>query len=210
MPLIGRGPLVRAVTVLLGAVLVLGGCSADESPPSPEPAPTPSATPPEPPEAAPLKVGITHVAGRIPRRARKANRARIARLVGSYVDGAFLGDFPRTSYAGAWDGFTRAAKRRARADRGILTHADRGARIAAVHPVRQEVRVQALAPQGRIVGGTARVRLVLRVTHTDDTVQRVRIAGRLLLTRGPDRRLKIFGYDLRRSAGPLRTPGGGA
>lgn len=211
MVLTRRGSLLRATPLLLAVVLVLGACTDDAPTPPEPPAPTETtASPPPVPQAAPLEVRIVGVAGRLPRPARKVATRRVSDTVGDYLDGAFLGEFPRTTYAGAWTHFTPAAKRRARNDLGVLTHADRGARIASVVPLQQQVRVHALAPRRKLLGATARVRLVLRVAHADGTVQRVRIAGRLLLTRAPDRSFRIFGYDLRRASGPVRTPGGGA
>lgn len=199
-------PVVAPVLALALALIVTGCTEDDPPPPSPSPTPSATATPTPQPQAAPLDVTIADAAGRLPRAARKIAAARVESTVGGYLEGAFLGDFPRTRYADAWTHFTPAATRLARRDLGVLTHADRGARIASVVPVRQEVRVRALAPRRKMIGGTARVRLVLRVTDVDGAVQRVRIAGRLLLTRAPDRTFRIFGYDLERSSGPLRAP----
>ena len=60
-----------------------------------------------------------------------------------------------------------------------------------------------LAPYKVAAGVTAKVDLVFVVDRGDQPAQRVRLAGRLLLTRtADDGRWAVFGYDLHRSATP--------
>ena len=60
-----------------------------------------------------------------------------------------------------------------------------------------------LAPYKVAAGVTAKVDLVFVVDRGDQPAQRVRVAGRLLLTRGSDAGgWSIFGYDLHRSVTP--------
>ena len=57
-----------------------------------------------------------------------------------------------------------------------------------------------LAPYKVAAGVTAKVDLVFVVDRGDEPAQRVRLAGRLLLTRNASDGWSIFGYDLHRSA----------
>lgn len=195
------------VAGVLACALLLTGCTgagdADRSDQERPGGESESAT-------APLHVELASVAGKVPRRQRAQIRTRITAVVGGYVRDAFLGDYPRTEYRGAFGGFTDAARSRARRDRGLLTHADRGARYVGVTPRRLQVRVHAFAPRRRVLGATARIRLVLLAERDDDTVQRVRVTGRLLLTRVRSGAFRVFGYDLRRvSSRPRAGAGGG-
>lgn len=196
------GRLCAAVVV---SVMCLGSvsCTSDE-PPAPTPAaPTTSTTTPSAPAVAPLDLQIASVAGRLPRNGRLGTRNRVTRTVDSYVEAAFLGDFPRTTYDAAFARFTPAARARAQRDRALLTHGDRGARLSAVVPVERRVRVDVFAPRGRALGATARMRLVLDLTDEAGATQRVRIAGRLLLSRAADNSFRVIGYDVRRTTVPV-------
>lgn len=193
------------------AVLVLTGCTSGSNgnEPGPERQDVTRGDVLEP-RAAPLGVQIASVAGQIPRRQREQIRKRIAATVSGYVQGAFLGDYPRTTYRGAFGDFTDSARSRARRDLGLLTHADRGARYVGVTPRRQQVRVHAYAPRRRVLGATARLRLVLLIERDDETVQRVWVTGRLLLTRTRNGSFRVFGYDIRRTSSRPAVAGGGA
>jgi hypothetical protein len=74
-----------------------------------------------------------------------------------------------------------------------------------VRAVRRTAYLAVLAPRQHVAGLTAAVDLVFVVDRGDDPAQRVRLRGRLLLTR-VDAGWRIFGYDLRRTQTP--TAGG--
>jgi hypothetical protein len=63
-----------------------------------------------------------------------------------------------------------------------------------------------LAPHKVAAGVTAKVDLVFLVDRGDQAAQRVRLAGRLLLTRNKSNGWSIFGYDLHRSETPRSDP----
>lgn len=199
----------HVVVGVLVAVLVLTGCTGEsDREPGAEQQDVVGSGEALGPKAAPLEVEITSVAGKIPRKQRAQIRKRVAATVGGYLEGAFLGDYPRTTYRAAFENFTDPARSRARRDRGLLTHADRGARYVGVTPRRLQVRVNAFAPRRRVLGGTARIHLVMLVERDDDTVQRVRVTGRLLLTRANRGDFRIFGYDVRRDSSRPAAGGG--
>ena len=155
------------------------------------------------PKPVPLRVRVTLVFGKLPRPARQSVQRRIGRVVGDYFDAAFLaGDYPRSDFGDAFATFTRGAAARARADRDLLTNRTLGPATVAVTPLRREAFVSVLAPRRRAVGATARVRLVFRAVREGRPDSRVRLTGRLMLTRGASGRWRIFGYDVARSTVP--------
>ena len=155
------------------------------------------------PKPVPLRVRVTLVFGKLPRPARQSVQRRIGRVVGDYFDAAFLaGDYPRSDFGDAFATFTRGAATRARADRDLLTNRTLGPATVAVTPLRREAFVSVLAPRKRAVGATARVKLAFRVVREGRPDARVRLTGRLMLTRGTSGRWRIFGYDVARSTVP--------
>jgi hypothetical protein len=177
-------------------VRTASGGSATAAPSSPDASPTPA--------SAPLRTVVTRVSGRLPRAARPALEANVGRAVSSYVDGAFLsGDYPRTDFSDAFASFTPGAARDARADQGLLTNRDLGASTTSVRATRQTAYLSVLAPFRVAAGVTARVDLRFVVRRADAPAERVRVAGRLLLTRdGAGGDWSVFGYDLHRSQAP--------
>jgi hypothetical protein len=120
------------------------------------------------------------------------------------LDAAFLsGDYPRSDFGSAFSSFTSGAARQARGDQDLLTNHELGPTTESVRATRRTAYLSVLAPYKVAAGVTAKVDLVFVVDRGDQPAQRVRIAGRLLLTRGSDAGgWSIFGYDLHRSATP--------
>ena len=195
---------IPAVATLVAAALV-GGCSGDSEPaakPSPSSSPTASATPPAP-ESVPLKVVVTRVSGKLPEKSKPALEANVGKAISAYVDGAFLaGDYPRSDFGEAFGAFTSGAAGDARRDADLLTNRELGPSTASVRATRRTAYLSVLAPYKVAAGVTAKVDLVFVVDRGDQTAQRVRLAGRLLLTRNKSNGWSIFGYDLHRSETP--------
>ena len=195
---------IPAVATLVAAALV-GGCSGDSEPaakPSPSSSPTASATPPAP-ESVPLKVVVTRVSGKLPEKSRPALEANVGKAISAYVDGAFLaGDYPRSDFGEAFGAFTSGAAGDARRDADLLTNRELGPSTESVRATRRTAYLSVLAPYKVAAGVTAKVDLVFVVDRGDETAQRVRLAGRLLLTRNKSNGWSIFGYDLHRSETP--------
>lgn len=195
---------IPAVAAVVAAALV-GGCTGDPEPaakPSPSSSPTASATPPAP-ASVPLKVVVTRVSGKLPEKSRPALEANVGKAISAYVDGAFLaGDYPRSDFGDAFGAFTSGAAGDARRDADLLTNRELGPSTESVRATRRTAYLSVLAPYKVAAGVTAKVDLVFVVDRGDDTAQRVRLAGRLLMTRNKSNGWSIFGYDLHRSQTP--------
>jgi hypothetical protein len=198
--------LLLGVTLLTTAV----GCTDEASTPAPSAPDRVDATPSEPPpaESVPLKVLVTRVLGKLPASSRPALEANVGRAVSAYVDAAFLsGDYPRSDFGRSFSSFTAGATRSARHDQDLLTNRELGTTTESVRATRRTAYLSVLAPYKVAAGVTARVDLVFVVDRGDRPAQRVRLAGRLLLTRNGDTgRWSIFGYDLHRSTTPAAVP----
>ncbi len=107
------------------------------------------------------------------------------------------GEFPRTSFAGAFAGFTPRAAARARDDQNLLSNAGLGRRLTGVEAVTRRVLVDVLSVHQRPYAATARVTLLMKL-EGKGLDRRDRISGRVLLTRTKNGRWRVFGYDLRR------------
>ena len=183
------------------AAALVGGCTDHTEPaakPTTSATPSPSATPP--PASVPLKVVVTRVSGKLPEKSRPALEANVGRTISAYVDGAFLaGAYPRSDFGAAFGAFTSGAAHDARRDQGLLTNRGLGPSTESVRATRRTAYLSVLAPYKVAAGVTANVDLVFVVDRGDQTAQRVRLAGRLLLTRNKANGWSIFGYDLHRS-----------
>jgi hypothetical protein len=211
-----RASLARSGLVLLTSAALLtaaAGCTDEDPPsadrsaarssaPSSSAATTPTSTPV--PDSVPLKVVVTRVSGKLPPASRPALEANVGRTVSAYVDAAFLGgDYPRSDFSGSFAAFTPGAANDARRDQGLLTNAAFGPSTESVRATRRTAYLSVLAPYKVAAGVTAKVDLVFVVDRGDRPAQRVRLAGRLLLTRGADDgQWAVFGYDLHRSVTP--------
>jgi hypothetical protein len=198
---------------VLGLLLATASvaCTATGSGPSAEPttdATTGQATgsPSVPrPRSVPLRIQVTHVAGRLPARDRRLVAARVGGTLTSYVDAAFLdGAYPRTDFAASFGAFTEGGARRARRDTPLLTNQPLGATTRTVRATRRTAYLSVLAPKGAVAGVTAAVDLVFRVDRGSRPGRRVRLKGRLLLTKDRSGDWAVFGYDLNRSSRPVR------
>lgn len=194
---VGLGVRPTLVTMLV-LLLVATACSgSDDDPDKPEEAA--SSSPAEP--AVPLQARVGKVTGKVKPKARKKAVASVGATVDRWFEAAWVGgEFPRTSVKGSWPGFTKELTRSARKDRAMTTNAALARRIDGVRVVRRAVAVDLLAGPARVVGATARFRLIFDTQGERE--RRVLVTGHLSLS--PARsRWRVFGYDVARSTRPV-------
>jgi hypothetical protein len=179
-----------ALALVMSASACSGDDEPDQDPPSPEAGTSQEA-------AGPLAttVRLGKVAGRLPRAQRTRLQSGVAEVVDTWIDTAYLGDFPRTDFADAFPAFTKGAVADARRDAALMSNEKIGSRVDEVVAVRRAVVVDALAVRRRAVAATAR--FVLRMELEGDLQRADRVGGRLFLTwrRGTWR---VIGYDVQR------------
>jgi len=205
--MLGRHPRRTPAAVLLALLLVLGtgaacstggGTDADSPAGDPTSAGAPSRPAAEPAApVVPTRLRTGWVTGTLEKERRKQVVADVGRIVDGWLEAAYVGgDYPRTAFGRSFPGFTAVATRTARGDRDLMSNADLGDRIDGLTVKRRAVTVDLLAVGGRARAATARVDLGF-TTH--GTVRRVRVTGRVFLTRR-DGRWRIFGYDVAKAA----------
>lgn len=184
-----------ALAAVLACGIALTGCSgkSDDKPAAGGPTSTSS------PSAAPAKVTtqavVATVTGNLGATGRDALAAAIAKVVDGWLDGAYLGDFPRADYKAAFAGFTPGAAGKAQRDLKLMTNAAISDRIDTAEATKRSITLDVLSVKQRPVGVTATVDLTFQTTGALAGVQE--ITGTLDLT--PDRSgWKIFGFDVSR------------
>lgn len=183
---------------LLGAalalVLAVAGCSGDDEDPADGPAGSGGPTTAE--IATDAELGS--VKGRLSDAAAADVLAEVTEVVDSWLDGAYAGDYPRSDFDAAFAGFTSDARALALKQPEIMSNADIGADLDGVEVDQRLIRVDVLAPKGKVAGATVRFRLGIAMTGGVDRTDQ--IAGRLMLTpvKGD---WKVFGFDVRRGEG---------
>jgi hypothetical protein len=125
---------------------------------------------------------------------RASLKAAVTAAIDPWIDGAFLGDFPRSSWSGAFSGFTQGAAADAEhRDLDLLTNAGIADQIDSATATRRRVRVSVFAFKGHPRGVTAHV--VLDFTTKGQVAEDLRVRGDLYLAEDK-RKWKIFGYDV--------------
>lgn len=118
-------------------------------------------------------------------------------VVDAWIESAYGGEYPRTDFDGAFDGFTAGAVKQADGALDILTNADIGGQVDGVTFTRRNVVVDTVGRGNDPAGATARVNL--EFTTTGDVESTVAVKGRLMLS--PVKQgWKIFGFDVRKGA----------
>jgi len=200
-------------TVAVGALIAgLTGCTGAEDEPRPTPSPLPGASTGTAPtldaKPVPMKIRVTRVSGRLKKSDRASLEKHAGRTVAAYFDDAFLGgSYPRDDFAHAFDTFSAGAADQARRDRDLLTNIALGPSTEAVVPKEKKAWLSVLAPNKVAAGVTARIRLVYLAERAEQADQRVRVTGRLLLTRKRSGGWQVFGYDVAQSARPVGKDG---
>ncbi|HVH95242.1 MAG TPA: hypothetical protein VM688_10015 [Nocardioidaceae bacterium] len=194
----------QGVAWVVALLLCVTGCTLDSAPHrSASNAPVQSA--PEQPSA-PFRVAVTRVSGKLTEQQRTGLAADVRRVLAAYLDAAFLGGtYPRSDFTDSFGTFTTGAARTARRDRDLLTNERLGPHTESVRAVRRTAFLSVLAPSEVAAGVTANVNLDLMVRTLSGPSERVRLKGRLLLTRNPGNGWSIFGYDVSRSDTPVRS-----
>jgi len=140
------------------------------------------------------KAKIHRVHGRLPDARRKVVRRQVGRVVDRWWDAAYLGGtYPRSSFPGAFPGFTRGAEQRARSDKALLTNQTGGQRIDAVEARHRAVSLHVLATGKQARSVTAH--FTLRFDTRGDKTGTTTVRGRLFLVRRQGA-WRIFGYDV--------------
>jgi hypothetical protein len=125
------------------------------------------------------------------------HRARVkdgvTAAIDPWLEGAFLGDFPRGGYTDAFAGFTPGAAQDAERDLDLLSNQVIGDQIETATATKRRVRLDLFAPDGHPRGATAHV--VLDFTTVGDLEESMRVRGDLYLAKDKGE-WKIFGYDV--------------
>jgi hypothetical protein len=198
---VGLGRVSGAATVALATalsvVLLSAGCtnpSGDRSEPSGSGGGGEAATP----AAVETQVSFGEITGKLGRPAREQLSADVQSVVDGWLDAAYVGgDYPRTDFAASWPGFTKGAQADATGDADLMSNQDVGADIDGVEPVGRALRIDVLAVKRKPVGVTAHV--ILKFDTTGSTEERVKVAGRLYLTKDGGA-WQVFGYDVTKGA----------
>lgn len=199
-----------ATALCLLLAVTAASCTGDSTPDGKEPAPPPDAaskgaTTTLEPKPVPAKVRVTRVSGKLRPKAQEVLADNIEKVVTGYFADAFLGgDYPRSDFDGAFATFTRGAAEQAQRNRDLLTNRELGPTTVQVIPKRQTAYLSVLAPHKVAAGVTARVHLDFIAERGDKPDKRVKVKGRLILTRQKSGGWQIFGFDLSRS---VRTVG---
>lgn len=180
-----------AIAVLMGFPACSGG---DEEP---EPKPESSATPAPSPVATDAALG--EVRGTLPKARADRVVADVTSVVENWSAGAFEGDYPRTDFTAAFTDFTQGARALAARPTSLLSNVAVGSRLSGSRVASRLVRVDVLAPQGKVAGATARIKLVVRLTAGSTETTQV-LTGRLALT-PTGAGWRVFGFDVRRGEG---------
>jgi len=177
-----------ALAVLLfGAVACTGEDDADE-PHSAEPGSSATDGASEP-----INTTFWRVSGHLDHPVKAELKSRVNDAVDGWFEGAFLGEFPRADYKGAFDGFTRGARKDALADLDLMSNQAIADSIDSVVAGNRRVRLDVLAPKGEPSGVTAH--FVLDFFTHGGLEDHLRVRGSLYLTPQEDE-WRIFGYDV--------------
>lgn len=192
-----------AVAAVLTCGLLLAGCSggSDHKPGAGGSAsPTADAGGTDQTSAA---ATLDHLTGRLGPARRDALVEAVTRVVDGWLDGAYLGDFPRSDYAAAFAGFTTGAAAKAQGDLAMMTNSDISDRIEKATATRRSISLDVLAIKQKPVGVTATIDLAFETTGALAGAQEV--TGTLDLTPDGDG-WKIFGFQISRTpAAPAAT-----
>ncbi len=185
------------VMSILGLALALAGCSGgdDEEPERDAEAPASSSSAPADPGIR-TRVEVGEVAGKLGKRPARQVAADVAGVVDRWLDAAYVGgEYPRSKFGDAYPGFTKGAAALAGRQPALTSNRTIGGRADSVTATRRVVRVDVLAPRGKVAAATAHVNLVIKITGKVKRTDQVR--GRLVLTKA-NGRWRVFGFDIER------------
>lgn len=189
-------PVAVVLAVVVTAVAFVGGCSDDD--PSPgadsEPGGSSEAATDERPLTTTVTVG--RVVGTVRDQEKQLMKDEVGALVDGFFEGAYLGEFPRTSFDDAYSAFTDGAREDAQRDAALLSNADLSGQIETATGTKRRVALDVLAVKGKVKGVTAR--FTLQFDTTGDLEQTGKVKGYLLLDH-QNGTWRVFGYDIVRS-----------
>jgi len=117
----------------------------------------------------------------------------VTAVLDPWLEGAFLGDFPREGYTAAFAGFSKGAAEDAERDLDLLSNQAIADQIDSATATKRRVRLDVFAPEGHPRGVTAH--FVLDFTTAGDLEESMRVRGDLYLAKDKGE-WKIFGYDI--------------
>jgi hypothetical protein len=184
----------RALAAVLTCGFALAGCSGGSDD---EPAGTGASSSPSATAEVTTTAEVTKVTGKLDAAGRDALAQAVTSVVDQWMDGAYLGDFPRTDYSAAFAGFTTGAAAKAQRNLALMTNSGISDRIETAEATRRSVSLDVLSVKQKPVGVTATVDLAFDTAGTLAGAQEV--TGTLDLT--PDGAgWKVFGFEISRSA----------
>jgi hypothetical protein len=190
----------RVVAAAVVSVIALAGCSGgnDDKPDgrrSPSPA-TGTSTGTAETDAMSARAAVATVTGRLGAARRDALADSVTSVVDGWLNAAYLGDFPRSDYSGAFAGFTTGAAAQAKRNLALMSNAEISSRIDTATATRRSISLDVLSIAQKPVGVTATVDLVFETTGAVTGPQEV--TGTLDLTPDGDG-WKIFGFAIGRT-----------
>ena len=194
-----RGRALSGAVLLLALTLGTTSCTGDDDTPSPGESTAPAQSTEDATEFRIQTVTtIGKQVGRLEKGAPKKLKDAVTEVVQQWFNAAYVGgEWPRSDFGDAYPGFTPGARARAQQDKLVMTNKGIGDKVDGVTPTESRVWVDVLANRKQPVGVTARFRL--RFETTGDYERKVRVHGRLLLSK-VDGSWKIFGFDVDRGA----------
>jgi hypothetical protein len=205
----------RATAALLVSAIGLAACSSGGHD-KPGAAAVSSGAPRAGTDAVRTVATVATVTGNLGPARREALAQAVAGVVDGWLDGAYLGDFPRSEYGAAFAGFTPGAAAKARRDLALMTNSAISSRIDEAAATRRSVSLDVLSVRQRPVGVTATVDLAF--TTAGALTGQQQVTGTLDLTPVGDG-WKVFGFDITRTpaqpgtaapSGAGETPGSGS
>jgi hypothetical protein len=181
-------------TVILGVLLGTSGChgggSHDGGGNSSPGSGSSSAT--EKPEIKTV-TSLEKVSGHLNQGHQDRMTTGVGTVIDTFFDGAYLGDFPRSDYSGAFADFTKGAQADALQQLDTMSNQPISGEIDQASATNRRVRLDVFAPKGRPRGVTAN--FVLDFTTSGSVTENLRVHGALYLTKSLGK-WHVFGYDV--------------
>lgn len=177
---------------LTAVVLLLAGCSGDGDEDGEKPGGDGGS---QATDSVTTDAALGKVRGKLDAAASDKVLADVTAVVDGWLDAGYGGEYPRTDFGSAFAGFTPDAKALATKQASILTNSGVGADLDGVEVTQRVVRVDVLAPKGKLAGATARVQITMELSGGVERTDAV--TGRLLLTPAKGG-WKVFGFDVQR------------
>ncbi|WP_372734108.1 hypothetical protein [Nocardioides sp.] len=180
------------LATLFAASALTAGCSSGDSDSQSNPDSEGSSAVDEP--AVETVVTIGKVTGDLAEAERAPLKAAVKEVMDDYFEGAYLGEFPRSSFKQGYAAFTAGARRDAvKRDAALMSNADISSQIERAFATQRRVRLDVLAVKGAARGVTARFTMDFATSGTLEQEQRVK--GYLLMV-PQGKNWRVFGYNV--------------